>query len=107
MLALDPGHPVAHYNLGQIYNVQGQPTKAQWEYEAALRTDPSHLDSWINLGVVLYRQRRFQEAAEASRRALTLSPRHPMALFNMQSTSSLSRILCWARMRQGWIATDG
>ncbi len=86
VLAQDPGHAVAHYNLGQIYTVQGQPTKAQREYEAALRTDPSHLDSWINLGVALYQQRRFQEAAEASRHALQLSPRHPMALFNLGVT---------------------
>lgn len=86
VLAQDPGHPVAHYNLGQIYTVQGQPTKAQWEYEAVLRTDPSHLDATLNLGVALYRQRKFQEAAEASRRALTLSPRHPMALFNLGVT---------------------
>src|SRR5437867_5378126 len=36
VLQRNPGHPQAHYNLGQIYNARGEYSKAQWEYEATL-----------------------------------------------------------------------
>jgi len=83
ILEQEPAHPKAHYNIGQIYNVQGRNAEAQREYEAALRSDPTFLDARLNLGVVLYRQGQFSAAAEAFRHVLRTSPRHPLALFNL------------------------
>src|SRR5262249_19803421 len=62
VLQREPGNAQAHYNLAQIYNARGQWANAQWEYEAAIKGDPKSDDARLNLGVALYRQRKFAEA---------------------------------------------
>src|SRR5262245_35604646 len=74
VLQRQPGNPQAHYNLAQIYNARAQWTNAQWEYEAAIKGDPKSVDARLNLGVVLYRQRKFAEAAQEFRQILQVSP---------------------------------
>ncbi len=59
ILQRDLAQPQAHYNIAQIDNLRGQNVEAQREYEAALRAHPQFLDARLNLGVVLYRQRKF------------------------------------------------
>src|SRR5205823_1759715 len=86
VLQRDPGHPQAHYNLGQIYNTRAQYAQAQWEYEAALKADPQFLDARLNLGVVLYRQQQFAAAAAQFRQVLQVAPQHPLALFDLGIT---------------------
>jgi len=61
-------------NLGSLYSRLGN-TQAAWEnYSAALRVDPRHATSLIGLGLILYQQGRYAEAADRFSRALAIEP---------------------------------
>jgi len=42
---------IAHYDLGTVYDKQGNATRAVAEYRAALVVDPTFTDALFNLGV--------------------------------------------------------
>ena len=48
-LELNPGHALAHNNLGLAYFHMGKPAEARREYEAALRLDPECEPAKVNL----------------------------------------------------------
>jgi len=48
-LELNPGHALAHNNLGLAYFHMGRPAEARREYEAALRLDPECEPAKVNL----------------------------------------------------------
>jgi tetratricopeptide (TPR) repeat protein len=86
VLERDSANAFAHYNIAQIYNDKGRSAEAQVEYQAALQARPDFLDARLNLGVALYRQRKFPAAAEIFREVLKTSPRHALALFDLGIT---------------------
>src|SRR2546423_1693711 len=82
-LANDPGNVQAHVNLISLYGRAGDPGKAKQHFEAATRLNPGRSDAWFDYGVLLYMQKRFDEAEEAYLHALQTNPGYAEAHTNL------------------------
>jgi Tfp pilus assembly protein PilF len=78
-----PGRPFVYYNLACAYEAQGEDPMAEEEYRRAVQSDPTHVEAHINLGVLLTRQNRYEEALDQLRTAQELAPNHPVMLYAM------------------------
>ena len=72
MIAATEGNYIAHYNLANGYSRQGRLDDAVREYKAALVDEPNYAEAHNNLGTVLLRQRKFEEAIAQHREAARL-----------------------------------
>ena len=69
-IAADPGHAVAHYNLGILLkNERRDIDGAEAAYRAAIAADPGHAVAHYNLGILLSNERGDVNGAEAAYRA--------------------------------------
>lgn len=75
----------ALYNHALILERLNRPAaEAEAMYRRAVAADPSFADAWNNLGVLLARQGRLEEAVEVWGRALEVAPGHPRVLDNLE-----------------------
>ncbi len=77
VLALRPGDPAAHNNLGAVLEKQDCFDEAADSYRQALQLMPGFATGYYNLGNVLERLGRLDEAVASLRRALELAGEHP------------------------------
>jgi Flp pilus assembly protein TadD len=73
----------ADLRKGVELEASGQPGAAALLYRKVLSSQPESVRAWVNLGNAEAGQGRRQEAENAYRRALVLSPEHPDALNNL------------------------
>lgn len=73
-LALDPGIPGAHVNLGRLLHRSGEPGRAEPHYREAVRFDPDDPTPHFNLGVLFEELGRREEAILAYRQAVLRDP---------------------------------
>lgn len=73
----------AYFNLGQIYAERGDTGLAKTMYEKALAENPEHVDSMVNLGVILLAEKQPDQAIDYFLKALALKPDQPEAAFNL------------------------
>ncbi|MGH7491500.1 MAG: tetratricopeptide repeat protein [bacterium] len=66
-------------NIGNLYLVKGDTSKAIEHYRLILRHDPALVEARLNLGVVYALSGRLREAEQAWREVLKYSPNHPAA----------------------------
>ena len=85
-LAIDPGMPEAHYNLGQVYKEQGRLDEAGKEFRAATQADPQYSDAFAGLGMTKLMQGSLAEAAESFKRAIALNSGNSTAHFGLGKT---------------------
>jgi Tfp pilus assembly protein PilF len=78
-LAITPGNPVAHNNLGSALKTAGRTGQAIQEFEEALRLDPKDWRAQLNLGICLLELGRFADAIQHLRQAVRTEPRSPVA----------------------------
>lgn len=88
-LAMDPGLPLAHYNLGQWLREQGKPEEAARHYAAAVKLKPDYAEAHLNLGIVLAAQGRMDEAATEYREAIRYKPGSVEAINNLGTILTL------------------
>ncbi|MBK8161713.1 MAG: tetratricopeptide repeat protein [Gammaproteobacteria bacterium] len=86
VLALNPAHPEAHLNLGNILLSRGRPAEAAESYLKVLAARPDLAAVHFNLGLARYREGRPEEAATSYRRALMLKPDYAEAYNNLAHT---------------------
>ncbi|HEY2035372.1 MAG TPA: tetratricopeptide repeat protein [Steroidobacteraceae bacterium] len=82
-LALSPGSPEIHNNLGTALDQAGRLTEAVECFRTALDLDPAYARPLVNLGKALRLQGKAFEAAACLERALAVSPDSPAALTNL------------------------
>lgn len=82
VIALDPGHAQAWYDLGTLVAASGRMAEAIEAYRAAVKADPRHRNSLVNLGHHLQRSDP-QEALALTRRAIEVDPRFHVAHDNL------------------------
>src|SRR5574341_1282192 len=73
-LSIDPGEPVAHYNLGLAYAGQGRAGEAVRAYREALRLRPDYRNAHKNLGNVYSNLGRLDEALREYEAEMRLYP---------------------------------
>jgi len=81
-VAREPWNPAGHANLGMILSapVLARYGEAQRELRRAFAIDPDGVPARLVLAQLLYRQRRWAEAAAQYREVLARRPTHPAAL---------------------------
>jgi tetratricopeptide (TPR) repeat protein len=78
-LAAAPGAIEPHYVLGRLWQLAGEPARAEASYREVIRLDPSHAKAHNNLGCVLLLQEKSADALECFRQALLLDPQQAEA----------------------------
>lgn len=79
----DPLTAQEHMALGETYAQQGHPDLASREFEAALKRQPDHVPAFVALGNLAFQNQSLTAAESYYRRALELSPAHPVAANNL------------------------
>ncbi len=74
-LALASDRFEAHYNLALALERLGQGAEAEAAYRATLRLRPAYTPAALNLGALLYGEKRFAEAIAVYRQAAAVDPR--------------------------------
>lgn len=78
-----PGYPGAHANLAIIHAHNGNDKAAEDSITDALIVDPEHPATLNQLGMLLRRQGKFQEAEAAYLKAVTANPDYALAHYNL------------------------
>lgn len=78
-----PGYPGAHVNLAIIHAQNGNDAGAEGSITDALIIDPQHAPALNQLGMLLRRQGKFQEAEAAYQKAVAAKPDYALAHYNL------------------------
>jgi Tfp pilus assembly protein PilF len=73
----------AHNNLGRLYFDQGKNYLAAWEFEYAVKVMPQRGEPYNNLGLVMERVGKLEQAVDAYEMANILCPNHPEVVGNL------------------------
>lgn len=73
----------AYYESAQKFEAAGDWQQAEQTWRAVLKLTNNDARAWTNLGVVLNRQEKTDEALEAWKQAISLDPKLPGAYFNI------------------------
>jgi tetratricopeptide (TPR) repeat protein len=83
VLALQPGHAEAAYNLGLLLHMQRRLAESVGAYRQAIAARPDYAEAHCNLGVALQDERKLDEALESYHRAIGLRENFAMAHCNL------------------------
>jgi arylsulfatase A-like enzyme/Tfp pilus assembly protein PilF len=84
--AIDPTSAMVLVNVGTVYLMQGDRTRARQAFEAALDIDDGVARAHNSLGVIAAEEGRTEEAIARWQRAVALNPRDYQCLFNLGTT---------------------
>ncbi len=79
VLAFEPQNAVALLNLAACQDALGKADESIAALEQLVRERPGWKDAHYNLGVALFKQKRYEEAIQALRAEIKLNPEHPHA----------------------------
>ena len=74
VLEIDPGNPIAHNQLGLVYQRRGNHQTAISEFQAAIKIRPDLFVVYNNLGASLIALARYEEAISLIQKAIALNP---------------------------------
>jgi protein O-GlcNAc transferase len=77
VLATNPYHVEALYNIGYIYQCVGKYLEAQQYYERAIQADPSYIDTYLMLTKLLEESNQGDQAVQIANLATQLAPENP------------------------------
>ncbi len=72
-----PRFPLAHFNLGLLYEEQGRPEDARSAYEAEVSAYPGDFRARFNLGKILFRLGDRAGSLEQMREVIRIAPKQP------------------------------
>ena len=84
-IALQPGDPELHLELGQLYRTGGQENwdRAEWHFQKTLQLDPTMVDPWFELASLEEDLGKPQDATAHYQKAIALQPDHCPSLSNL------------------------
>jgi hypothetical protein len=78
-----PEHPLAHRNLGAMYQLDGKLDLAEKEYKIALNLNPNEPMVHNNLGLIYFQQGKNDLAEHYYLKELEVNPNYDKALYNL------------------------
>jgi len=75
-----------YFKTGTIYFAQGDYDKAIQEYKQAIKIDPNHINTHMNLGEAYYQKGMYEEAKKEYKYVLSLNNMHIKAHFALGRT---------------------
>jgi tetratricopeptide (TPR) repeat protein len=91
-LALAPDDPALHEQLAELDQLSGNLAGATTNAQRAVGLLPGSSEDWSQLGIILAKQQKYEDAAAAFRRAFQLNPEEVWALQNLaQALNDLGR----------------
>ncbi|HEY3395852.1 MAG TPA: tetratricopeptide repeat protein [Lacipirellulaceae bacterium] len=95
----DPDDATYHIFLGAVVAKQGRLEEAEVSHRTAIACAEGCIDeAYLNLGLVLRAQERFDEAADCFREAIRRDPQYRIA---RQALRDVERCMKWCNRRQG------
>jgi Flp pilus assembly protein TadD len=85
-LKLKYNNPIAHNNLGVIYENEGDSQKATEKYIIAVKQSPNYPEANNNLGNMLLLERNCKDAIKHFNKALKIASNYHTAYFNLGNT---------------------
>jgi protein O-mannosyl-transferase len=85
-VALNPGDPDGHHNLGRLYAIMGRTNEAIAQFSETARLAPDDADAHYNLGVALTEGNRLNDAVNQFSAAIQLRPDHVNAHYSLGKT---------------------
>jgi predicted Zn-dependent protease len=73
----EPPSPAFEFILGNAYYAAGQSDKAEERYLSTIKRYPTFLRAWINLGVLYYSTKRYDDAVKYLSKSVVLGDRDP------------------------------
>jgi Tfp pilus assembly protein PilF len=67
---------IGYLNRGLAYLSTGEPRKAEFDFDLAIRHNPKDVRAWFNRGVAQAAQGRYGDAVESYSAALSIDPQH-------------------------------
>ena len=67
----------AHFNLANVWQLRGRPDRAIAGYRESIRLQPDYLPAYLELGTLLLRQEKIEEAARVYQHAIGMYPDEP------------------------------
>jgi tetratricopeptide (TPR) repeat protein len=83
VIAINPQHPGAYFNLGTVMMMKQQYATAEGALRSAVQANPKDWDAWNNLGMIAGQQARYDEALAAFRESALANPNYLVAVENM------------------------
>ena len=80
VVKVDPKFAYAFTLLGHEYVAIEELEKALACFQSAVRLEPRHYNAWYGIGLVYYKQERFQLASTYYRRALAINRLNPVLM---------------------------
>ncbi|MGC9940908.1 MAG: tetratricopeptide repeat protein [Verrucomicrobiota bacterium] len=91
-LLVTPDDPILHEQLATLDQLSGDLADAATNEQSALNLLPSNSEDWSQLGVILAKQQKYEDATTAFRRAFQLNSQDVWSLQNLaQSLKDLGR----------------
>ena len=78
-IGLNPSSANAHFELGQVFEQQGQAIAAITEYQEATKVDPDKSAAHARLAAVFANQHQYENAVREYQEVLRLNPQDPAA----------------------------
>jgi tetratricopeptide (TPR) repeat protein len=64
----------AHYELGNVYSVQGMQDEAIWHFAASIRINPDFHKAYNNMGIAFIRKKNIAQAIDSFQKAVESNP---------------------------------
>jgi len=81
-IELEPKHPAAYNNRGNVYSELGQYNQALKNYNKSIELDSKHTNAYINRGNVYVELKQFNQALKNYNKSIELDPKHTNAYIN-------------------------
>ncbi|QDT07662.1 lipoprotein NlpI [Rubripirellula lacrimiformis] len=82
-MSIQSENPAATLQQAWRIHQAGDVERAAAMYRSVIASDAKNADAWVYLGIALFDQRRFDESADAYRRAIEIKPIYPIAWNNL------------------------
>ena len=76
-IAMDPNNADGYYGLGNVYAKLKMNDRARENYFKSVEVNPGYVDGWVNLAVLSFLEKNYEEAVKYYEKALSLGYQPP------------------------------